>query len=152
MVLVTRCSTLKISKRYDATNIAPPAGPLVQVWMEISTEKYTSMTSHVATNMTSNVGTLCTYICFTKNHLVFKAFHGYTNQLIHKSKQEDSLTWVLPTETTLTDIIHFFLILVDTCPFMGSLTPLFWTSGDVSSDIIHRSRPSAQTFGVKRQK
>ena len=29
MVLVTSCSTLKISKRYEATNIAPPTGPLL---------------------------------------------------------------------------------------------------------------------------
>ena len=30
MVLVTSCSTLKISKRYEATNIAPPTGPLFE--------------------------------------------------------------------------------------------------------------------------
>ena len=31
MVLVTSCSTLKISKRYEATNIAPPTGPCLRL-------------------------------------------------------------------------------------------------------------------------
>ena len=34
----------------------------------------------------------------------------------------------------------FFLILVDTCPFVGPLIPLFWTSGDISSGFQGQSR------------
>ena len=33
----------------------------------------------------------------------------------------------------------FFKFLVDTCPFMGPLLPLFWISGDVSSGLQSQS-------------
>ena len=36
-------------------------------------------------------------------------------------------------------IKHFFKMLVDTCPFLGSLIPMFQTSGDIPSGFQSQS-------------
>ena len=43
------------------------------------------------------------------------------------------------TRPTVFCICFFFKYLVDTCPFMGPLIPLFWISGDVSSGFQSQS-------------
>ena len=34
----------------------------------------------------------------------------------------------------------FFKKKLDTCPFVGPLTPMFWTSGEVSSGFLQSQR------------
>ena len=41
--------------------------------------------------------------------------------------------------TRFVQLFSFKKILVDTCPFMGPLIPLFWTSGDVSCGFQSQS-------------
>ena len=37
------------------------------------------------------------------------------------------------------NVVFFLKFLLDTCPFVGPLIPLFWTSGDVSSGFQSQS-------------
>ena len=44
-------------------------------------------------------------------------------------------------------LIRVFKFFMDTCPFVGPLIPLFWTSGDVSSGFQSQSGQPYSHFG-----